>query len=54
MIASTSWGYFQIMGYNLYFYGLIEKTVFEFLFNETEQEQAFEKFKQNQKICKAL
>ena len=44
MIASTSWGYFQIMGYNLYFYDLTDKTVFEYLFDETEQEKAFEKF----------
>ncbi len=50
MIASTSWGYFQIMGYNLYFYGLTDKTVFEFLFDEIEQEQAFEKFTQLKKI----
>ncbi len=50
MIASTSWGYFQIMGYNLYFYSLTDKTVFEFLFDETEQEQAFEKFTQIKNI----
>ena len=50
MIASTSWGLFQIMGYNLYFYGLTEKTVFDFLFDEAEQEEAFEKFIQIKKI----
>ena len=50
MIASTSWGLFQIMGYNLYFYGLTDKTVFEFLFNEEEQGQAFEKFTQIKNI----
>ena len=38
------------MGYNLYFYSLTEKTVFEFLFDEEEQEQAFEKFTQIKKI----
>lgn len=50
MIASTSWGYFQIMGYNLYFYGLTNKTVFEYLFDEEEQEKAFEKFIQIKNI----
>ena len=50
MIASTSWGLFQIMGYNLYFYSLTEKTVFDFLFDEEEQEKAFEKFIQIKKI----
>jgi len=50
MIASTSWGLFQIMGYNLYFYSLTEKTVFEFLFDEAEQEKAFEKFIQIKSI----
>ncbi|WP_457641464.1 N-acetylmuramidase domain-containing protein [Persephonella sp.] len=50
MIASTSWGLFQIMGYNLYFYDLTDKTVFEFLFDEEEQERAFEKFTQIKNI----
>jgi len=50
MIASTSWGLFQIMGYNLYFYDLIESTVFEFLFDEKLQEKAFKKFTQIKKI----
>ena len=50
MIASTSWGYFQIMGYNLYFYNLIDTTVFEFLSNEELQEKAFKKFTQLKKI----
>lgn len=50
MIASTSWGLFQIMGYNLYFYSLTDKTVFDFLFDEEEQEKAFEKFTQIKKI----
>ena len=50
MIASTSWGLYQLMGYNLYFYDLTEKTVFEYLFDEQEQEKAFEKFTQLKKI----
>jgi len=50
MIASTSWGLYQIMGYNLYFYDLTEKTVFEYLFDEEEQEKAFQKFIEKRKI----
>ncbi|HCB69334.1 MAG TPA: DUF3380 domain-containing protein [Persephonella sp.] len=50
MIASTSWGYFQIMGYNLYFYNLIDTTVFEFLYNEELQEKAFQEFIEKRKI----
>ncbi|WP_456400120.1 N-acetylmuramidase domain-containing protein [Persephonella sp.] len=50
MIASTSWGLFQIMGYNLYFYNLIDTTVFDFLFNEELQEQAFKKFIEKRRI----
>lgn len=50
MIASTSWGLFQIMGYNLYFYNLIDTTVFDFLNNEELQEKAFQEFIEKRKI----
>lgn len=50
MIAAVSWGLYQIMGYNLYFYDLTEKTVFEYLFDEAEQEKSFEKFTQIKNI----
>jgi len=51
MIASTSWGLYQIMGYNLYFYNLTDKTVFEFLFDQEEQDQAFQKFIEKRNIA---
>jgi hypothetical protein len=35
-------GLYQITGHNLYFYDLTEKTVFEYLFDEEEQEKVFE------------
>lgn len=50
MIASTSWGYYQIMGYNLYFYDLTDKTVFEYMNDDLEQEKAFENFLLRRKI----
>ncbi len=43
VIYSTSWGQYQIMGFNLYSLGY-SQTVWEFLFFEQDQDQVFYKF----------
>lgn len=42
VIGATSWGQFQIMGYNIYKH--FQGTLVEFLYNRTLQEHAFESF----------
>ena len=42
-IACTSYGYYQILGANIYANGYI-KTVFDYVFNKADQDIAFAKF----------
>ena len=44
MIAATSWGQFQIMGFNLYGFLAYENTAGYFLTDETAQRQTFQDF----------
>ncbi len=44
MIASTSWGLFQIMGYNIYFYSLYDAHITKFVDDVVAQIEAFHKF----------
>lgn len=49
-ILSASYGLYQILGYNLYFYNLIDKTIFEFCIDEGLQSKAIRKFMKIKRI----
>ena len=50
MIASTSWGYYQILGLNIYSLCGYNDLVFKFIESEEDQEKAFYRFCELKKI----